>query len=415
MEFLKIHVHKFLLISTLIGVFSESFLLRVGFDLKLIYIIAFVNSVILILKYRYTLKSKFNVYLFFIFILGVATVFIYDNQINRVFFQIVGIFFLGNYFNNFFKTTPYSSEYIFDKYCEYVFYLCVIGLIIFFTFYFTGIDFLKSIALILPFGYPNMTSTLKVQSLMLEPAHFAGLVLPAFLYSLYNYRKRKIVFFTITLALFLSFSSVGYIGAVLALLISNISKLIYKITIITIAFLFAILAYTYIPDVKLRVDDTYTFVSKGDNDFSGLNLSTYAIGSNFYIASQVVKDSPFVGHGIGSHPISHMKYIRKVNSGVILDELGMTKINSEDANSLFIRVISEFGILGIFFVILFIVKNYSKRNFNISQSILLYFFYKLFREGHYFSPEMYFFIFLYIRLKYLKNNKTYKTKLQRAQ
>jgi O-antigen ligase len=129
-------------------------------------------------------------------------------------------------------------------------------------------------------------------------------------------------------------------------------------------------------------------------------LSTYALLSNFFITVKVFKESPFFGNGLGSHQISHSKYIDKL-SGVedfynsyyerFID------LNAADANSLFLRIISEVGILGLVLVIYFLVKFYcnASNNYIISRSILIYILYKLFREGHYFSPEMYFFICIY--------------------
>lgn len=71
-------------------------------------------------------------------------------------------------------------------------------------------------------------------------------------------------------------------------------------------------------------------------------------------------------------------------------------------------MLSEIGILGVLFIIyLFIsIKSYRYVRFNLNVNdialnkaiikvSLIYIFLKLFREGHWFSPEMYFYVFIF--------------------
>jgi O-antigen ligase len=260
---------------------------------------------------------------------------------------------------------------------------------------------------ILPYGYENTTNAydFRLHSLMLEPAHFAGIILPAFLFYLYNFKKYILRFIVIAISLILSFSSVGYIGILVCLVIVSSGSFLRKLIFVFAAYVLGLLSYTYIPNIKLRFDDTFSVYKNGDYDFTGLNLSTYALLSNFYIANSVFNDSPIIGHGIGSHPISHKRYINGVTAGESLENQGLTNINDEDANSLLLRLISEIGLLGIFGVLIFIILCYSKNKLHISECIIVYFLYKLFRDGHYFSPEMYFFVFMYV---YIKKEASYK-------
>jgi hypothetical protein len=109
-----------------------------------------------------------------------------------------------------------------------------------------------------------------------------------------------------------------------------------------------------------------------------------------------------MGNGIGSHQISRQIYLNNIEGIEVFEEMGMENLNAQDAGSLFSRIMSELGLIGIIGLIYFIVKlyvPYSEKiefeNSVIAKAILLYFFAKLLREGHYFSPEMYFFVFIY--------------------
>ena len=128
--------------------------------------------------------------------------------------------------------------------------------------------------------------------------------------------------------------------------------------------------------------------------------------SNFFVSSKSFASNPLLGNGIGSHSISRSKYLGNIEGIEIFEEIGMEHLNAKDAGSLFSRLMSELGLLGIVGVIYFIwkfyvptTKNKLTNNTIISRAILLYFFCKLLREGHYFSPEMYFFIYIYINNK----------------
>jgi hypothetical protein len=394
------NIQKYLLHSTLFAIFSGAFMLRIGFDLKLMYIIVLVNSLIIAKKYAFFFAKKLNFILFIIFLFGLLTVYLYGNELGKMSFQIIGIFVIGNYFYNFYKNTSYSLTYIFEKYCKYAYIVSIIGLVFVVVNYVAGIDISYEMSKILPYGYPGegAKSGYRLHSILLEPAHFAGVVLPAFFYNLYYFKKKKKEFICILIALLLSFSSVGYIGILVSLIIASSGSLFKKIIVVGVSLIFGITTYVMVDDVRMRVDDTIGVLSRSDYDFNGINLSTYALISNFYVTTMVIKDSPIIGHGIGSHPISHKLYIKGVNIGESFEELGFEGINDDDANSLLLRIFSELGILGVLFMLYFIIKNYSEHYHVISKCILVYFFYKLFRDGAYFSPEMYFFVFMYINV-----------------
>jgi O-antigen ligase len=165
-----------------------------------------------------------------------------------------------------------------------------------------------------------------------------------------------------------------------------------------VSVLLGFIAYSNLSVVKLRVDDTFSLF--GNLDISGVNLSTYALASNFYVTERVLESNFLFGHGLGSHAISHAKFINDLTGVENYDEM-FVNFNQEDANSLALRTLSELGIIGIIGIFFFMFKNYANQGnyYQISRALILYFIYKLLREGHYFSPEMYFFVFTYYFVK----------------
>ena len=198
----------------------------------------------------------------------------------------------------------------------------------------------------------------------------------------------------------LSFSSLGFLGIGLAILLGskNLSliKVLFSFLFISIIGIGLYLSFT---PFQIRVDDTIKGAQT--QNLSGINLSSYSLISNLLVSTKSFSINPLFGNGIGSHELSRNRYIEEIEGIENFEEY--LRLNSKDANSLLLRIISELGIIGIVGMIFFISKFYipysdEKSSFNtfVSRGLILYFFCKLLREGHYFSPEMYFFVGLYV-------------------
>lgn len=382
---------RYLLFSTLFLIFSESLRIKSFIDLKFSYVIIITNTVLFLFLKQKTgyPKNAFWAFLLVI-VLSLVSVLKGNDTIAAILPQLIGIGLSSFYFYNFFRFSPYSVDYIFDKYAKWSVVLSVVGIGISIIHYLTG-----------DFGY-------RLQSVFTEPAHFCGLMLPAFYYYLKNRAKNYSRFIIISVALALSLSSVGYLGMLVCLVIYRKKiNILVNASVFFISIVIGIAIYLNVESFRLRIDDTLSSI--GTFNVEDVNLSTYALISNLYVATNVFKESPIIGNGLGSHQLSHKKYI----SGLIgVDTFGedYQSFNSEDANSLFIRTLSDLGLVGLFLVLAFIMMCYTKADhyYVLSRAILAYFFYKLLREGHYFSPEMYFFVFAYFFVKkqseFVQNN-----------
>ena len=103
------------------------------------------------------------------------------------------------------------------------------------------------------------------------------------------------------------------------------------------------------------------FFSNNSNSVYEQNETTFALKSNYLIAKNKIEDGYIFGTGIFTHEFYYYKYI-----DVIYKSHYQKYLNYSDAASIFIRLLSEFGILGIFAYILmifYVIKCYKKKDY----------------------------------------------------
>lgn len=291
--------------------------------------------------------------------------------------QIIGIGIVGTYFYNFIPL--YDRKRIITVYLNITFYVAVIGYILFFL-------------------NINLNDERRLQSIFTEPAHYAIVVVPACYY--YLRRKKYLRFLTIFGTLILSNSSLGYIGCALMFILPNLSVRRVKYLLMLVPVIILVFSYLYEehPFFRLRVDDTVESldaVRTGKFD-QYTNLSSFVLLGNMYIANRNIQDHP-LGSGIGSHHAMHQRYIKEVRVPEYIRINDKVNDNSFDACSLFTRMTSEFGLFAFIFAflaVLYFSQSFLSDKLFFAQGIFIYVLLKLFRDGHYFPPEMYFFIWL---------------------
>lgn len=380
---MKISLEKYLLNSSVFIIFSEAFFVNFIIDWKLMYLIMFTNYWLLF-KY-YGIKAP-KTFLYFVGLILIHAIICYSIiQIPPNFFlsQILGVFITGVYFYNVLKVLPLDK--VKKTYLNFAFYAAVIGYI----FYFTGFNYLA-----------YFTTEHRLISVFKEPAHYVIVVIPACYFFLKT--KQFFKFFTILISILLSTSSLGYIGIGLMFILPylRLKRLLYFV--ISIPFIVGAFLYTYnnVDEFKMRVDDSVEnlTVLKNGKFNERTNLSSYVLLSNLYIAKNNFLDHPF-GSGIGSHHYMYTsKYFKIMRPPEYLVYLKHDKDNSFDANSLFTRLLSEFGLIGFVFVVIalyYSFKTFETNNYLI-QGVVLYIILKLFRDGTYFPPELFFFVWLLV-------------------
>jgi len=389
---MKINTHKYLLYSSVFAIFTEAFFFNLIIDWKLLYLIIFTNYLI-ILNQK---KIKFNIYfvllLLFFFVHGLISYTIIKIPYNFMASQILGIAVVGTYYYNF--VSLYKPSEIINVYCKMAFWVAVIG----YPLYFLGIHV----------GNDGET---RFYSFFKEPAHYVIVVLPACYY--YFKQKNYLRFFVIFSTLILSSSSLGYVGCGLLFLLPNLTlkRVGYFLAVTPVIFITFIYVYANFPFFKMRVEETYSSLNVIETGkFKNYtNLSTYVLISNMYIAKNNIIDHP-LGSGIGSHHYMHtQRYLKIMRPPEYLVIQKKHKDNSFDANSLFTRLCSEFGVFGFILIItslFFFAKTYKHKELYFAQGLVIYFLLKLFRDGTYFPPELFFFIWTYFFLyKEFMNNR----------
>jgi hypothetical protein len=264
----------------------------------------------------------------------------------------------------------------------------------------------------------------RVYSIMGEPYFLAVALLPAFYYlmncmigpKLVRNRKEWFRLGVVGLCMLFTFSAAGYAGIGMSVILVGVNHGFFDLRRFGVFFI-PIFLLVILPQIsnlrklffelQVRVDDTIkAFVYKGVMDkkeIAKLNSSTFALYSNFLIAGQAFESHPITGAGLGSHELSYQRYFDRFLDKNLQKMYG--NFNSKDANSLFIRMLSEGGLigLGLLMVAIFYFFVYKKGIREpelwmltiINQGVFLMLIVRLLRTGNYIGQGFYFFFFLY--------------------
>lgn len=247
---------------------------------------------------------------------------------------------------------------------------------------------------------------IRVNSIFGEPTYLGAVLSAAFLVSIYNlfqkepYYLNKFQSSLIIVIYILSFSGLGQIGVFLSaiLLAINFGLVRYFILFIPIGFYLFKIMYDNIREFRDRYDSLIDLFSGGKFVLGKTHGSSFILYNNFKVAIENFKSNFMFGSGIGSHQYAFEKF----SIAKSIKVYGFN-LNSADANSMLLRLISETGIFGVSIFIFIIFKGYIVRDPNkpsnhwlISNAILVMILLNLFRQGHYFLNGFPFFVLLYI-------------------
>lgn len=381
---------KYILFSSVFALFTESFTFHYIIDWKLFYLIVLSNLILLGTRKKITIHANI-IYVFIFFIIhGIVFYIWYQNPIKSLLSQLIGIGISSIYYYNFLK--HYGTKLAYDAYLKLTLILAVLAI---FMFYF-GIHV---------FIYNRLNGILK------EPAHYVAIVLPATYVFFRN--KEYLKFALVLVTIFLAKSTIGYIGLVLVMIlpllkVKHLVKYLWIVGIILAGSVYYISTQWNKPidenesnvlvrrlkETKESLNAVYTGKFK-----KFTNLSSYAFLSNSYVTRKVFL-SKSLGAGLGSYPYEYDKYYPELKPPPYLIKYKQSKINRTDANSLFLRLTADLGIFAFLIILFFIyrsVKLFKNDKKIIQQSTFFYLVLKLIREGHYFPPEFYFFLLIFLK------------------
>ena len=245
-----------------------------------------------------------------------------------------------------------------------------------------------------------------MNSVFSEPAYFAGVIAPAFFVAVNNLITRNAKFISrkaawiIVIAYPLTFSTLGFMSMAITaiLLLVNYGFIRYALFVGPLVYFGYTYAYENIPEFRQRIDGTQTAFGEGDpKDLNDVHGSSFVLYNNYVITVENFKRHPIFGTGLGSHPVAFDKYSLTNMAGILKIDF-----NKADANSMFLRLLSETGLYGVTVMLVLILRNFFTRqrsandtNWLISHSVLVVILVYLARQGHYFINGFPFFLWMY--------------------
>lgn len=368
-----------------------------------------------------------------------------------LFTGILNIFIDNNTFGNFFKIFAniainlvfyryvieyynYDVKLMFSMYLKGAYIVSVLGLIQIGS-YLLRFEPGYNWQMILPLNKWNTHPGglgIRLNSTFSEPSYFGSSISPAFFIAFHELIFKKEIFLTrrkslvIILAYLLTFSSLAYIGIFITIILFavNFGAVRYLFVAIPVSIILFYIAYNNIFEFKVRVDGLRAlFVENvverelGGNMSRGARMyrvskvltkvhgSSFVLYNNLHVAVENFKQNPIFGSGLGSHELAFQKY----NLNYMLG--GIYEFNAPDANSMFLRTMSESGIVGVIFIFLFIIKFFVSKSIGvdedetywlISNALLVIIVTQLLRQGNYTFNGFIFYAWLYYfnKLKY---------------
>lgn len=243
-----------------------------------------------------------------------------------------------------------------------------------------------------------------------EPAHYVVLLLPAVYIALYTLAgsgnlfkiKNKKVASILLFGFIISFSLVGYFGLGICLFIifgNNVKVSFTKAMVLLVGFVGLVYFILKTP----IGDKVYSFIAVSSDikgaDYSSGDQSSFALLSNLMVAFEGLKISNYLGTGLNSHVVTYDATLSKIFAVSQIP----SELNKENAGSMFIRILSEFGIPGIILFIWFLkhFKAASKNTYvttsNITVNNMCFVFLIMYssRNGDYLNIIFFFFFAMF--------------------
>lgn len=324
--------------------------------------------------------------------------------------QVIGILFSAIVSYNVIYVLQFDIKRIFNTYLTFAFLVAGFG-VIDNVLHYAGIH-LTAVNRPSPFQY-------REYSIMGEPFYLAMALTPAVVYYMTfitkYWKEKKIQVIAVFLCYFLTYSSIAVTGLMLGLFFSLYLNNFFSIrqnrfALVPIVILGGyLLVNSLIENVSLinaRFNDTFGLFlkSKIDVEKAGeANASTFALYSNYVVARDSFIKNPLLGSGLGSHPLIYTKTFLSYFPENYLRMYGNQ--NQQDANSKFLRLMSETGLVGLILFLTMVFKFYlskklvvneeSKIYAAINYSIFVYIILGLIRNGNYINTGFFLFFFMY--------------------
>lgn len=354
---------------------------------------------------------------------GLLNIFLGNNTYPQFFKIFLGVFFSYLFYYYVVVQFEYNVEKLFQLYLTGCYIVSIIGIIQFVSY---QLHFVPGYDYHWLFNKWGVTTGgnfgIRVNSVFGEPTYFGSCVSAGAFISIYNllvkhpYYLSKFKSIIILVAFLLTFSSVAYYAIFMSIIILLLNFGFVRYVLIFIPILLGIFIYLYnnVSEFRERYDDTIDIFLTGEWAVGKTHGSSIILYNNYKIAISNFSDNFLFGGGLGSHPMAFSKYSILTDT----DVPGITLQNSQDANSMLLRIISETGLFGTVLMLFIAFGCFIKKALNqnvaehfwlISGAILTMILTNFLRQGHYFLNGFPFFIWLYY-FNYVKYKKDLEKK-----
>jgi hypothetical protein len=401
-------LNKIILLFIYLSIFINSFtFFTYPFEFYFGYLIYIVLLPVFMMRYK--ISKELFLILFILLVSGIFNIYLGKNTAALFFKVYLGVMMSYLFYYYVIIESKFNIKKLFEYYLYGCFIVSLIGLFQFISF---KVGFTPG------YNYKWLLNKwgvivggnlgIRVNAIFAEPSHYAEVTSSAVFVAIYDlimkrpyyYSKKQAIL--VILVFLLTFSSTGYIVILMSMifLLMNFGLVRYLFAAIPVIYGAFLLLYNNVPDFKLRFDSQIEIYNTGKFDIAMHHGSTIIQYNNYHVAVENLKENPFFGTGLGSHPVAFEKF--SLTKHIMVYGFSL---NSADANSMMYRLMSETGIFGVFIMFFVIFRYYVSRNKNdddlenyywiISNAILVMIVAKLIRQGHYFLNGFPFFIILY--------------------
>jgi hypothetical protein len=378
--------------------FKEPFEFYFGYLIYLLMLPVFI--------FRYGMNRDLLLIFFILLVTGIFNIFLGNNTLGQFIKVYAGL--VMSYFFYYYVVLEFgfNIELLFRWYMKGVYIVSLLGLFQFFS-YQVGFTNGYTFWWVLNKWSPSIGGNfgIRINSIYAEPTHLAAVQAGAFFVSVLNFFRKESLFVSrfqsavIIIVYLLAFSGLGMIGIFLCLIFLAVNFGLFRYIIVIIPALIILfnVLYNNVSDFRDRYVSIKELFFEDKFVLGKTHGSSFILYNNYQVAVENFKSHFMFGTGIGSHPTAFDKYSKGANIKVYGFNL-----NSADANSMLLRLISETGLFGVGLFFLLIYKCYVRRTQDVPQvywvvsnAILVMILLNLFRQGHYFLNGFPFFVMLY--------------------
>jgi len=346
---------------------------------------------------------------------GLIQVQLGNNTIELLMKIFLGVFISTSFYYYVMVSYDFDVEKLFVYYLKGAYFVTLIGYFQLFSYY---VKFEPGYQL---FGLFNKWSVvfdaegLRMNSILPEASQMALIISPAAFIAFHNLLLRKKLYYRnyesilIILAVVLTTSSLGLVGffLILAYLTINYGKAVNLLVGLVALLLIGNIFYIYLPDFHSRFDSTWGLWVNHEFTLKNVNNSSFILFNHAHVAWENFKNNILFGTGLGSHSFAFDKYSYNLLTEDVVrtskQANSLSMFNTADANSMFLRLLSETGLMGIGSMFYILFRFYVKRDYNypennywlISNAILVLIILYLLRQGNYFINGFPFFVWMY--------------------